>query len=129
MHIARRHNSQVLTDKIDFFEGWQADYPEPAHKTVNHVTYLQRRGRMEWLGEITLVFADIYATAPINNMYTFVRAARMGEWFNFVDRSGATHVVKIKTVPIKERDESRTVEYYYLDCVMLLFGANGTSYE
>lgn len=128
MKIVRSSTGKTLSNKIEFFDGWKPDYPEPAFKTTNNVTYLQRRGRLEWVGEVTFAFCDSYPSSNLDRMYELIRAARRNEAFRFTDRSGDTYTVRVKNVPVQERDESRTAEYYYLDCDLLLF-VGGISYE
>ena len=124
--IVRESTGTVLSDQMDFFRGWESDYPEPAIKTVNNVTVLQRRGRMEWVAHVTFAFCDEFSgpsgRSSKARMHTLIRSARRNEWFIFTDRWGATHRVRCKVVPKPERDENPRIEYFYLDLELLLEG-------
>lgn len=102
MVLTRKDNGVILCDKIQFYGEWQPDYPDPALKTVNNVTYLQRRGRMEWVCPVTLMFCDEFPNSTINKMWATIRAARNRVWMTFKDRHGVTYDVRIKNVPKPE---------------------------
>ena len=123
MRLTRKADGLILSDKIQDFSGWKPDYPDPALKTVNNVTYLQRRGRMEWVAPVTFMFTDEFPNSTIAKMYTTIRAARNRNWLTFKDRFGDTYDVRIRNVPVPERaPNSPYVPVFYLDCDLLLKG-------
>jgi hypothetical protein len=123
MVLRRKENNVILSDKVQFFGGWKPDYPDPALKTVNNVTYLQRRGRMEWVCPVTFMFCDSFPNSTVSKMYATIRAARNRVWMTFTDRFGDTYDVRIKNVPVPERaPNSPYVPVLYLDCDLLMRG-------
>ena len=123
MVLKRKNDGLILSDKVQFFGGWLPDYPDPALKTVNNVTYLQKRGRMEWVAPVTFMFADAFPNSTIAKMNATIRAGRNRVWMTFRDRFGDTYDVRIKNVPLPERaPNSPYVPVFYLDCDLLMRG-------
>jgi hypothetical protein len=123
MVLTRKDSGVILSDKVQYFGGWKPDFPDPALKTVNNVTYLQKRGRMEWVCPVTLMFTDEFPRSNIAKMYATIRAARNRVWMTFRDRFGDTYDVRIKNVPVPERaPNSPYVPVFFLDCDLLMKG-------
>ena len=123
MRLRRKADGLILSDKIQDFSGWKPDFPDPALKTVNNVTYLQRRGRMEWVAPVTFMFCDEFPNSTVNRMYAVIRSARNRVWMTFKDRFGDTYDVRIRNVPVPERaPNSPYVPVFYLDCDLLMKG-------
>ena len=123
MRLTRKADGLILSDKIQDFSGWKPDYPDPALKTVNNTTYLQRRGRMEWVAPVTFMFCDEFPNSKVAKMYTVIRSARNRVWMTFKDRFGDTYDVRIRNVPVPERaPNSPYVPVFYLDCDLLMRG-------
>lgn len=123
MRLTRKADGLILSDKVQHFGGWKPDFPDPALKTVNNVTYLQRRGRMEWVAPVTLMFCNEFPDSKVNKMWTVIRSARNRVWMTFKDRFGDTYDVRIKNVPVPERaPNSPYVPVFYLDVDLLMRG-------
>lgn len=127
MQLRRRSDNLLITNAIDWFEGWNEKYMGDPLETVNGVTYLQRRGRMEWIGAVTFVFSDRFAgtayTSPLANMYLLKRLARNTEWLRFTDKWGGTYDVRVRGNPTTERDsDAKADAVFYLDCDLLMRG-------
>lgn len=123
MLLTRKDNGVILSDKVQYFGEWQPDYPDPALKTVNNVTYLQRRGRMEWVAPVTFMFSDSFPNSTIAKMYATIRAARNRVWLTFKDRNGDIYDVRIKNVPKPEpAPNTPYIPVRYLDCDLLMAG-------
>lgn len=123
MVLKRKDTGAILSDKIPTFRGWINDSPNPALKTVNNVTYLQKRGRMEWVAPVTLLFCDEFPNSNIANMYATIRAARNRVWLTFNDRFNTLYDVRIKNVPKPDREQnSPYIPVFYLDVELLARG-------
>lgn len=123
MQLRRSLDNSLISDKIFFFDGWIPDYADPELKTVNNVTYLQERGRMEWVAPVTFMFCNELSTSPISKMYSFIRQARKREWFKFTDKYGVTYDVRVKKKLTPERDnDSPQVAIFYLEAQLLAKG-------
>lgn len=129
MQLRRRATGALITDAIYEFGTWDVKYPDPILETVTGVTYMQKRGRMEWILDVTFVFCDTYNGAsgkpysPIANMYLLQRLARNLEWLRFTDKFGLTYDVRLRGKPDLERDgNSPQVAIYYVDATLLMAG-------
>lgn len=125
MELRRSAGNTLISDKIFWFEGWVPNHPKTdIGQTVNAVTYLQNRGRMEWQATVTFMFCDLLPTSPAENRYTLIRLARAREWLKFTDKDGDIYDVRVKNGPlVPERDDdSPLVPIYYIDAVLLMKG-------
>lgn len=129
MELRRYATNALITNAIYNFEKWDSKYPDPVLETVNGVTYLQKRGRMEWLAEVTFVFCDTYTGtggkpySPVDNMWLLQRLARDLEWLRFTDKFGDTYNVRMRGKPDVERDgDSPQVYIAYMDATLLMGG-------
>lgn len=123
MELRRQSDNSLISDKIYESTGWKEKYPNPVLETTNAVTYLQDRGRMEWINTVTFMFSDVLATSTLENMYTLKRLARRRQWLLFTDKQGAQYEVRVRGIPNDERDdESPLVEIRYLECALLMRG-------
>lgn len=125
MELRRTTDNSLISDKIFWFEGWAANHPKTdIGQTVNAVTYLQERGRMEWQATVTFMFCDSLPTSPADNRYALIRYARRREWLKFTDKDGDLYDVRVKNGPlVPERDENSSgVAIYYIDAVLLMRG-------
>lgn len=123
MLLRRRSDLSTISDSIEWFSGWQEKYPEPVLETVNGVTYLQKRGRMEWYADVEFMFSDNLPNSTVDDMYLLKRYARNLEWLRFTDRFGDIYDVRVRGIPETERDDAAPLDpVFHMTCRLLIAG-------
>lgn len=125
MELRRGSGNSLISDQIFFFDGWKPEHPKTdIGKTVNSVTYLQERGRLEWVAPVTFRFTDLTPSSTIEDMYTLIRLARRREWLEFTDKFGEEYDVRVKNAPlVPERDEDSPLDaIFFVEAHLLARG-------